>query len=110
MKGKEDMKEIIKKKVKEIFEGKGIDVLKIILFGSRARGDYKENSDWDILIIVRSDLNTQEKREIAKTIRKVLAEMFIPSDIVIKSQKETEYYKDFPGSVTREALKEGIEI
>ena len=25
---------------------------KIILYGSRARGDYREDSDWDILVII----------------------------------------------------------
>jgi len=37
---------------------------KIILFGSRARGDYKEDSDWDFLIIVNEELNRKEKRAI----------------------------------------------
>lgn len=28
---------------------------KVLLFGSRARGDAKEDSDWDIVVIVNSD-------------------------------------------------------
>ena len=31
----------------------GIGVERIILFGSRARGDYREGSDYDILNVVR---------------------------------------------------------
>jgi len=31
----------------------GIEIDKIILFGSRARGDYREDSDWDILIVTK---------------------------------------------------------
>lgn len=30
------------------------------LFGSRARGDYRKDSDWDILILVDSDKVTNE--------------------------------------------------
>jgi len=30
------------------------------LFGSRARGDYRENSDWDILILIDSNKVTNE--------------------------------------------------
>jgi len=41
------MKEKINKIINQVFEEKGIKVEKIILFGSRARGDFKENSDWD---------------------------------------------------------------
>lgn len=35
----------------------------IILFGSRARGDEREDSDWDILILVPypADLSTEQK-------------------------------------------------
>ena len=29
----------------------GIAVEKVILFGSRARGDYRPDSDWDILVV-----------------------------------------------------------
>jgi predicted nucleotidyltransferase len=46
------MKEKIKNIINQVFEEKGIRVERIILFGSRARGDFKENSDWDLLIIV----------------------------------------------------------
>jgi len=31
----------------------------IILYGSRARGDFTENSDWDLLILVDGILNDQ---------------------------------------------------
>ena len=27
----------------------------VILFGSRARGDYKEDSDWDVLVLTKKD-------------------------------------------------------
>jgi uncharacterized protein len=35
----------------------------IILFGSRARGDHKEDSDWDILVVTskEGDRNLEEK-------------------------------------------------
>lgn len=35
---------------------------KIILFGSRARGDAKKDSDWDILILVDSPVNVKIER------------------------------------------------
>jgi predicted nucleotidyltransferase len=39
------MKEKIKKIINKVLEEKGIKVERIVLFGSRARGDFKENSD-----------------------------------------------------------------
>jgi predicted nucleotidyltransferase len=104
------MKEKIKKIINQVFEEKGIKVERIILFGSRARGDFKENSDWDLLIIVSNELDLEDKRKISKEIRIKLAEIFIPCDVLIKSVSEIEYYSNFIGTTTREALKEGIEI
>jgi len=104
------MKEKIKKIINQVLEEKGIKVEKIILFGSRARGDFKENSDWDLLIIVSNELDLEDKRKISKEIRIKLAEIFIPCDVLIKSASEIEYYSNFIGTTTREALKEGIEI
>jgi len=46
-------KKAIRETVIRIAEKYGIEVDRIILFGSRARGDFKENSDWDILIVVK---------------------------------------------------------
>jgi|DewCreStandDraft_4_1066084.scaffolds.fasta_scaffold21590_3 predicted nucleotidyltransferase len=100
----------IKKIILEILYSMKISIKDIILFGSRARGDYKKNSDWDILIIVKNKISIYKKREIAQNIRKKMADFFIDADIIVKNQKEINYYKNFFGSVVREALKEGISL
>jgi len=33
----------------------GVDLVAVALFGSRARGDARDSSDWDLLVIVRHD-------------------------------------------------------
>ena len=45
------MREEIKRTILKVAGKYGVKVEKIILFGSRARGDYRENSDWDVLIV-----------------------------------------------------------
>ena len=47
MKTKEEILHLIKSRVHSIVPG-----AKIILFGSRARGDEKLDSDWDLLILL----------------------------------------------------------
>ncbi|MBA7524892.1 hypothetical protein ES705_17037 [subsurface metagenome] len=37
---------------------------KIILYGSRARGDYSPESDWDFLILLNCNFNEQLKTEL----------------------------------------------
>ena len=36
----------------------------VILFGSRARGDYRKDSDWDFLILMDKQVNEPFKRQI----------------------------------------------
>lgn len=54
---KEIVLSMIRKQVKEIDPS-----AKIILYGSRARGDEKPDSDWDLLILVntRVDIKTEQ--------------------------------------------------
>ena len=83
---------------------------KIILFGSRARGEFSKHSDYDILIITEKTFTIKEKMKITKRINHVLANLLIPCDIIVKSEKEVEYLKHQIGMVVREAIKEGVEL
>ncbi len=48
---------LIKETILNIAKKYNIEIDKIILFGSRARGDFKEDSDWDILIVIKNKVN-----------------------------------------------------
>lgn len=87
-----------------------ISVDRIILFGSRARGDSKSDSDWDFLIVLKKDVSREEKREIAHKIRKRLAELYIPCDVIVKSKEEAERRKSVIGSVIKSAMEEGMQL
>ena len=83
---------------------------KLILFGSRARGDFSEGSNYDILIIVQKSLAIKEKMRLSARLRRELAKKGIDADIILKSNDEIDYYKDKIGSVVRSALKEGVAL
>jgi predicted nucleotidyltransferase len=87
-----------------------LNCAKIILFGSRAKGDFRERSDYDILVIVRVFLTIKEKMRLTGLLRKELAKIGIDADIIIKSQDELDYYKEKIGSVVKSALKEGVAL
>jgi len=100
----------IKEQIMNSLDEMGISVENIILFGSRARGDYNEDSDYDLLIVTRETFSFKEKTKISGEIRNRLIKLRISSDIIIKSNDEIDYFRDKIGCVTREALREGISL
>lgn len=86
------------------------DYKSIILFGSRARNDYKQNSDYDLLIIMQDNLTMQELRVIQREIRKELALNNIDADVLVNTQMIINDYKNKKGNVIYSALKEGVEL
>lgn len=82
----------------------------VILFGSRARNDYNENSDYDLLIIFDENLSIKEMRKIQVEIRKILALQGIDADVLVKTKNIVEEYQTKKGNVIYNALKEGITL
>lgn len=46
------VKEIIKSVIERVCKDFDVENKRIVLFGSRARGDQEESSDWDILVVI----------------------------------------------------------
>ncbi len=63
---------------------------KIILFGSRARGDGDRESDLDILIVKESEKREIERvREVSRLLRRFCGRpYFLPLDILVKTPAE----------------------
>lgn len=101
---------IIKEHVLKALQNIGASAQRIILFGSRARKDFTRFSDYDILIITNRTFEINEKMRISKNIRTYLAKLGIDVDVIIKSDNEVEVLKDKPGSIVRNALKEGVAL
>jgi predicted nucleotidyltransferase len=96
--------------IEEELQRRGIKVLKIILFGSRAKGTHKDYSDWDFFVIINKKISFTEKWNIIDDIKIRLAKLSIPNDIILKSQEDVEEAKDDVGRITYYVLKEGIEL
>lgn len=77
---------------------------KIILFGSYANGTPTEDSDLDLLIIKDSELPARIQN---RKVRKILTDLKIPVDVIVKTAKEFETYKDIIGTVVYPANKFG---
>jgi len=77
---------------------------KIILFGSRARGDARADSDIDLLVVEHSSLPRYKR---AARYRKAVTGMFVAKDIVVWSPEEIEEWKDVPNAFVTMILREG---
>lgn len=104
------MEKLIKETIEAILNDAGIKINRIILFGSRVRGNYRKDSDWDLLVVVEKKLTREEKRRIGHLIRRRLAEQLIPCDILIRSLDEVEERKEEIGNIIKTALSEGVVI
>lgn len=93
----------IKQTIKTIFPDS-----QIILFGSRGRNDFNNRSDYDILVIVKHNLDIKEKRQYESIIRKKLSS--VPLDVIVKTEDDIIYYQDKIGSIAREAMKYGVNL
>jgi len=101
------MIEIAVKVIKEILLKNKIKPVNIILFGSRARGEFNEESDWDFLVLIDKEIDFPEKHRMITEIRRVLAKYRIPNDIIIKSEKQFNIMKNYPGNISFYAYQEG---
>ena len=102
--------ERVVKLLKDILRDLGVNVYKVVLFGSRARGEYTSASDYDFLVIIENPLSLSEKRRITSFIRMRMAESNIPVDVFLKDIRDYESYKDIVGSLSYEVGKEGIAV
>lgn len=82
------------------------DPLKVILFGSLARGEPNFDSDVDLLVVFER-VELENKRDLTVAIRVALAEIPVPVDIVVTDVDEIRRRGHLVGPILRPALEEG---
>ena len=83
-----------------------LNVKKIFLFGSYSKGNYNENSDFDICIITD---DSKRKLDILRLIRKKLYDyLTTPLDLLVYRSGEFEERADKLDSIEREIRRNGI--
>ena len=78
--------------------------LRIIVFGSAARGDEKPGSDLDLLIVVKNGIS---RRQTAQLLYKAMIGLGCATDLVVVTQEDVERFGQSPATVLAPALREG---
>ena len=75
-----NIRPILKKLKKGLIEIYGEQVDRILLYGSRARGDERPDSDIDILVVLKDDFNYSEMLRLSSDLA---ASLSLENDVVI---------------------------
>lgn len=81
----------------------------MILFGSRARGDFKDDSDWDVLVLSDNEVNMAFKNRITDQLFYVgLEHTICISTIILNRDDWNGKFKNYP--LRFEVDKDGVPI
>lgn len=99
-------------KFKEVLQNSDIGFKEGYLFGSRARGDCRKDSDWDYLIIIDKDIPGKAIRALTgrlySAFHKIVPDE--PADIIVKTESIFEKSKNTINHISNEVYTYGIRI
>ena len=99
------------KQIKEIIlntaKKYSINIDKTILFGSRVKGTYTADSDWDVLIITKEKLDKKTAEAFVLEVVRTLAKKGIDIHPIVVSKEKYEIYKNYVGTIEGTATLEG---
>lgn len=78
---------------------------KIVLFGSRARGEAHADSDYDLLLVEPSVLPRHKR---AARYRRALTGLAGAKDILVWTPEEVAQWRDVPNAFVTAAVQEGV--
>ena len=97
--------EVIEKLVRRIIEI--AQPLRIILFGSAARGEMGPDSDIDVLVVMPEGVH---RRRTAQLLYRQIRGLGVPFDILVATPDDLERHKDNIGLIYQSVLREGREV
>lgn len=90
-----------------VLQADGGRVRRIILFGSRARGDAQQDSDFDLLVVLR-DISPDEKRSYRLSLYRAFQDAGVTVEPWVMEEEEFEETKRVIGGLAYPAWKEGV--
>ena len=80
---------------------------KVVLFGSRARGQAQAYSDYDVLVVKDS---TEPRYSRSAALYTLLADLPVEVEVVVYTPEEVEEWRRVPGAFVTTALRDGVAL
>jgi uncharacterized protein len=105
--------ELLKRQILERLQP--LDPEAVILFGSHARGEAKEDSDLDLYVVTKDDFipeNFNEKKIVRLKVSRALNDLqkIIPIDIITHTKKMHEKFIELNSLFAREITQNGVRL
>ena len=84
-----------------------VEPVRVVLFGSAARGEMRPASDLDVLVVVHDDVDC---RDITRRIYRSLIGFSVAADVIVATEEDIRRYGDSYSLVYYPALREGREL
>lgn len=87
--------EMTKEEILETIKAKVLIVVpdaRVMLFGSRARGDWHEESDWDILVLTQQEVTSELKKKVHHAVYPIGLDNFVWIDTIVADVNEWEQH------------------
>ncbi len=94
--------------IRHVLSRHGVRAEQIFLFGSRARGEAGPDSDWDFYVLVEGDLAFAQRQQLLTEIKRDLARLHIPNDVILRSAQQFHRTKNSPGHLAYDVAREGV--
>ena len=105
----EDMKTLLSEIKNTLEKFLGNNMMKIVLYGSRARGDYDTESDIDIAIVVRW-LSRELKKQIFDVVADIEVKYLVSISTLVLSEENFAFLKKRERRIVADIEKEGIPL
>lgn len=96
------LKEIVNRLITEF------DPDRIYLFGSRARGDYRGDSDYDLAVVVNDSSELPHRRD--QSAYRALGDLPVAVDVLVWTRAEFDDRLRVPSSVPAAIVREGVAV